>query len=65
MPELWSDGTLSQLTGPARAPVLPEGVRLSDGRVYVAGPAKNTRFLTTSGAGSWANGPQRVGPSRE
>ncbi len=28
-----------------------------DGRVFVAGPAQRTRFLDTSGTGSWATGP--------
>ncbi len=28
-----------------------------DGRIFVAGPAQRTRFLDTSGAGSWSTGP--------
>jgi hypothetical protein len=66
VPDLWSNGTLTQLTGASFAlPYYPRAFVAPDGRVYVAGPARNTRYLTTSGTGSWANGPQRVGPSRE
>ncbi len=66
VPDLWSNGTLRQLTGASFAlPYYPRAFVAPDGRVYVAGPAKNTRFLTTTGNGSWNNGPARVGPSRE
>jgi hypothetical protein len=33
--------------------------------VYVAGPSQDTRFLTTTGTGSWKLGPKRLFGSRE
>jgi hypothetical protein len=66
VPDLWTNGSLQQLTGASFAlPYYPRAFLTPDGRVYVAGPAKNTRFLTVTGNGSWSGGPQRVGPSRE
>jgi hypothetical protein len=61
VPDLWSNGTLRQLTGASFAlPYYPRAFVTPDGDVYVAGPAVNTRYLTTSGTGSWRSGPRRV-----
>jgi hypothetical protein len=66
IPEVWSDGTLRQLPGADRAlPYYPRAFLTPDGRVYVAGPANVTRYLDVSGSGAWANGPVRLGGSRE
>jgi Domain of unknown function (DUF1929) len=66
VPEVWSNGSLRQLTGASFAlPYYPRAFVAPDGRLYVAGPARPTRFLSLSGAGAWTGGPQRLGPSRE
>ena len=66
VPDVWSNGTLRQLTGASLAlPYYPRAFVAPDGRLYVAGPARNTRYLSLSGTGSWTGGPQRLGPSRE
>ena len=66
LPEVWSNGSLRQLTGANQAlPYYPRSFVAPDGRLYVAGPANNTRFLSPSGAGAWSGGPPRVGGSRE
>ncbi|MGH7579624.1 MAG: galactose oxidase-like domain-containing protein [Gemmatimonadales bacterium] len=66
IPDLWSNGTLRSLTGaPQPLPYYPRAFLTPDGRVYVAGPTKPTRYLTTSGNGSWSNGPTRVGEARQ
>jgi galactose oxidase-like protein len=66
VPEVWSGGSLRQLTGANLAlPYYPRAFVAPDGRLYVAGPTVNTRFLSLSGTGTWTNGPRRVGPSRE
>jgi hypothetical protein len=52
VPEVWSNGSLP------RAFVTP------DGRLYMAGPAINTRFLSVSGTGAWTLGPRRLGEGR-
>ena len=66
IPDLWSNGTLRHLTdAPLALPYYPRAFLTSDGRIFVAGPTKPTRYLTTSGNGSWSNGPTRVGPARQ
>ncbi len=66
IPDVWSDGTLRHLTNaPLVLPYYPRAFVAPNGLLYVAGPARNTRFLNPSGAGQWTNGPQRVGESRE
>jgi hypothetical protein len=65
IPEVWSNGTLRQLTGASQAlPYYPRAFVAPDGRLYVAGSAINTRYLSLEGNGSWQNGPKRVGEGR-
>ena len=65
IPEVWSNGNLRQLTGASQAlPYYPRAFVAPDGRLYVAGGAVNTRFLSLEGNGSWQNGPKRVGEGR-
>ena len=40
-------------------PLYPRAFVTSDGRVYVAGETRVTRYLDPSGAGSWTLGPSR------
>jgi Domain of unknown function (DUF1929) len=61
VPEVWSNGSLRQLTGaPQPLAWYPRAFLTADGRLFVAGPAVQSRFLTVTGAGSWKNGPRRV-----
>jgi galactose oxidase-like protein len=60
IPEVWSNGSLRQLTGANLAlPWYPRAFVAPDGSIFVAGPTA-TRFLTVSGSGSWRNGPPRL-----
>ena len=65
VPEVWSNGTLRQLTGASQAlPYYPRAFVAPDGRLYVAGATINTRYLSLAGNGSWQNGPRRLGEGR-
>jgi hypothetical protein len=65
VPEVWSNGSLRQLTGANLAlSYYPRAFVTPDGRLYMAGPAINTRFLSLSGAGAWTEGPRRLGEGR-
>jgi hypothetical protein len=58
IPEVWSDGSIRQLTGAAQAlPWYPRAFLAPDGSLFVAGPAPKTRFLSVTGSGSWRRGP--------
>ena len=61
LPEVWSNGTVRQLTGaPRDLPWYPRSFLTADGSVFVAGPTVQTFFLSVSGAGSWRSGPRHV-----
>lgn len=65
VPEVWSNGTIRQLTGASQTlPYYPRAFVAPDGRLYVAGSAVNTRYLSLAGNGAWQNGPRRVGEGR-
>jgi len=56
-PEVWSSVTNSwrQLTGAVRTlPYYPFAFTAPDGRVFVAGPQVDTRFLNVTGTGAWS-----------
>ena len=58
VPEVWSNGSLRRLTGAAQVlPYYPRAFLTPNGSLYVTGPTRNTRFLSTSGSGSWKKGP--------
>lgn len=66
LPEVWSKGTLRQLTGASQSfPYYPRGFLTANGRIYVAGPQQQTRFLDVSGTGRWISGPNRQYGARE
>ncbi|HUR95831.1 MAG TPA: galactose oxidase-like domain-containing protein [Gemmatimonadales bacterium] len=59
IPEVWSNGSLRQLSGADQAlPWYPRAFLAPDGSLFVAGPAVQNRFLNVAGAGSWRNGPR-------
>ena len=65
IPEVWSNGSLRQLTGASYVfPYYPRAFLAPDGSVYVAGATAATRFLSVSGGGSWRVGPRRPGGAR-
>ena len=66
IPEVWSNGSLRRLTNAPRSlPYYPRAFLAPDGRLFVAGPTRPTRFLTVTGTGLWSNGPSRLFGARE
>lgn len=56
VPEVWNGSSWSQLTGASLTlPLYPWAFAAPDGRVFVAGPQRATRFLSLSGAGVWSS----------
>jgi hypothetical protein len=61
IPEVWSNGSVRQLSGAdLTLPWYPRSFLAPNGSLFVAGPTIQTRFLSTSGAGSWSNGPRHL-----
>lgn len=61
IPEVWSNGALRQLPGAElQLPWYPRVFQAPDGRLYIAGGAQSTFFMTTTGSGSVTPGPRRV-----
>jgi PKD repeat protein len=59
--EIWSNGTLRVLSTAALAlPLYPRAFLARDGKVFVAGEARATRFLDPTVTGSWTTGPSRL-----
>jgi PKD repeat protein len=59
--ELWSNGALRVLsTATLALPLYPRAFLTSDGRVFVAGESRPTRYLDPSGTGTWTSGPSRL-----
>jgi hypothetical protein len=66
VPEVWSNGTLRQLTtANLGLPLYPRTFLAPDGRVFMAGEFPGTRYLNTAGTGSWATGPTRKYGARD
>lgn len=63
MPEVWSNGSIRQLTGAQQElPWYPRAFLAPDGSLFVSGPTVRTRFLSLSGSGSWRSGPAHLFP---
>ena len=59
--EVWSNGALRALsTAQLVLPLYPRAFLTSDGKVYVAGESRVTRYLDPSGTGLWTPGPSRL-----
>jgi hypothetical protein len=59
--EVWSSGTLRLLTSATlQLPLYPRAFVASDGRVFIAGESKATRYLDAGGTGVWTLGPSRL-----
>ena len=66
IPEVWSNGSVRRLTGaPQALPYYPRAFVAPDGRLFVAGSTRPTRFLSLSGSGAWQKGPTRLFGARE
>jgi hypothetical protein len=66
IPEVWRNGSVRRLTGaPRTLPYYPRAFLAPDGRLYVAGSGRPTRFLSLSGSGAWQSGPIRLFGARE
>jgi hypothetical protein len=64
--EVWTGTTWRALSGASWAlPYYPRTFVTSKGLVYYAGELKTTRFLNTSGTGSWTAGPSRLFGTRD
>jgi hypothetical protein len=63
VPEIWSSGSWRQLTGAALAlPYYPRQFLAPNGKIFYAGELRATRYLSTSGSGSWISvGDRRYG----
>jgi hypothetical protein len=60
IPEVWSNGSIRQLTGAKQPlPWYPRAFLAPDGTLFVAGPT-GTRFLSVAGEGSWRGAPPRL-----
>jgi hypothetical protein len=59
LPQVWSGGHWRDLTGATNEnlPLYPRIVLAPDGRIFMAGPAADSAWLDTSGAGKWIAGP--------
>ena len=65
-PEVWSNGALRVLSTAALAlPLYPRTFLAADGRVYVAGETRTTRYLDPAGSGLWTLGPSRLYGTRD
>ena len=61
LPEVWSNGSIRQLTGaPLALPWYPRAFLAPNGSLFVAGSTVRSRFLSVSGSGSWKSGPAHV-----
>ena len=61
LPEVWSRGSVHQLTGASRLfPYYPRTFLAPDGRIYYAGEEQTTRWLDPTGVGSWTTSSNRV-----
>jgi len=65
IPEIGDGTSWRQLTGASLAlPNYPRNFVAPDGRIFVAGPSAQSRWLDVSGAGSWTTGPSMNSGSR-
>ena len=66
LPEVWSNGTIRQLTGATKSlPYYPRAFLAPNGTLFIAGSNSGTQFLSVGGAGSWKTGPTRLYGDRE
>jgi hypothetical protein len=68
LPQVWQPATQTWrdlVTAQASIPYYPRTIVGPDGRVFIAGPARLTKFLDTQGTGAWMSvGNMNFGPNR-
>jgi galactose oxidase len=65
-PEVWQSGTVRVLSTAVRAfPYYPRAFLAPNGRLFYAGEQRRTRYLNTSGTGSWSNVGDRLYGNRD
>lgn len=66
VPEVWKNGVLRRLTGANSAlAYYPRAFQAPDGRLFVAGEDRQSRFLSLAGSGSWTNSALRQFGTRD
>jgi hypothetical protein len=66
IPEVWNGTSWRQLTTASLGlPYYPRMFVAPDGRIFYAGEARQSRYLSVTGSGSWANGPLRMFGTRD
>ena len=61
IPEIWNGSSWRQLTGASLSMAnYPRTFVAPDGRIFIAGSNRQTRWLDVTGAGQWTLGPQRL-----
>jgi hypothetical protein len=61
IPEVWNGTSWRRLTGASLSLTnYPRTFVAPDGRIFVAGSSRQSRFLDVTGTGSWTDGPQRL-----
>ncbi|HEX3236573.1 MAG TPA: kelch repeat-containing protein, partial [Gemmatimonadales bacterium] len=61
IPEVWSNGSIRQLTGAKDSlPWYPRSFLAPDGSLFLAGAPRSTRFVSVSGVGSSRPGPKHL-----
>jgi hypothetical protein len=61
LPEVWNNGSLRVLsTASLLLPLYPRAFVAGDGRVFIAGESRGSRYLDPRGTGTWAAGPSRL-----
>jgi galactose oxidase len=66
LPEVWESGTLRVLTSAGRAlAYYPRAFQAPNGRLFYAGEERRSRYLNTSGTGSWSSVGDRMYGTRD
>jgi hypothetical protein len=66
LPEVWTSGTLQQLTGASlNLPYYPRAFLAPNGKLFYAGEHRTTRYLNITGSGAWTTVGQRRVANRE
>ena len=65
LPQVWANGSWRDLTSAQiPLPYYPMMMLAPNGKVFYAGPERFTRFLDTTGTGTWTAGPTSAGGNR-
>lgn len=66
VPEVWNGASWRSLTTASKiVPYYPRNFVAPNGKIFYAGEARSTRYLNTTGTGSWSFVAQRLYPTRD